>query len=66
MATQAARILTSNSKKKETELEPSVRGNLGKFFTLTLDMFFIAGFDGYFKQLNPMCEKTLGYTTKDF
>ena len=66
MATQAARILTSNSKKKETELEPSVRGNLGKFFTLTLDMFFIAGFDGYFKQLNPMCEKTLGYTTKEF
>jgi PAS domain S-box-containing protein len=66
MATQAARILTSNSKKKETELEPLVRGNLGKFFTLTLDMFFIAGFDGYFKQLNPMCEKTLGYTTKEF
>lgn len=66
MATQAARILTSNSKKKETELEPSVRGNLGKFFTLTLDMFFIAGFDGYFKQLNPMCEKTLGFTTKEF
>lgn len=66
MATQAARILTSNSKKKETELEPSVRGNLGKFFTLTLDMFFIAGFDGYFKQINPMCEKTLGFTTKEF
>lgn len=64
MATQAARVLTSKSKKKE---EPQmICGNLGKFFTLTLDMFFIAGFDGYFKQLNPMCEKTLGFTTKEF
>ncbi len=66
MATQAARILTSNNKKKETERESSVCGNLGKFFTLTLNMFFIAGFDGYFKQLNPMCEKTLGFTTEEF
>jgi PAS domain S-box-containing protein len=29
-------------------------------------MFFIAGLDGYFKQINPMCEKTLGFTTKEF
>jgi len=36
-----------------------------RFINLSVDMFCVAGFDGFFTSLNPSFEKTLGFTTKE-
>ncbi|MEW6068045.1 MAG: EAL domain-containing protein [Nitrospirota bacterium] len=36
-----------------------------QLFNFSIDMLCIAGFDGYFKKLNPSWEKTLGWTKKE-
>jgi PAS domain S-box-containing protein len=36
-----------------------------RFIDLSVDMFCIAGFDGFFKNLNPAWENTLGFTLKE-
>lgn len=36
-----------------------------RFLELSIDMFCTAGFDGFFKTLNPSFENTLGFTTAE-
>jgi PAS domain S-box-containing protein len=36
-----------------------------RFINLSVDMFCIAGFNGFFKSLNPSWEKVLGFTTEE-
>ncbi|MDC0336273.1 PAS domain S-box protein [Pseudodesulfovibrio sp.] len=37
-----------------------------RFFDVSLDMFFVSGFDGYFRQTNPACTAILGWSAEKF
>jgi PAS domain S-box-containing protein len=42
-----------------------VESELDQLFNLSSDLFCIAGFDGYFKRLNPSWEQTLGVSREE-
>lgn len=49
---------------KLKELEESLKTS-DKIFNHSIDMLCIAGYDGYFKVLNPAWEKTLGWSNEE-
>jgi PAS domain S-box-containing protein len=38
---------------------------LDRFFSLSLDLMCVAGFNGYFKRVNPAWRRVLGYTSEE-
>jgi two-component system sensor histidine kinase/response regulator len=47
---------------RDARRREKAEADLAQFFTVSLDMLCIAGFDGYFKRLSPAWQSTLGWS----
>ena len=57
-AVTAALVVTSQRRSRATR-------ELERYFTLAPEMVIVAGFDGYWKRVNPTVEAVLGYTERE-
>ncbi|MBI5347967.1 MAG: PAS domain S-box protein, partial [Chloroflexi bacterium] len=58
-------IHTALEKKKLVEERTHAEQERDRLFNYSIDLLCIAGFDGYFKQLNPAWGRTLGWTNDE-
>ena len=42
-----------------------LKNDISQFFELSLDLFCIAGFDGFFRRINSNFNRVLGYTERE-
>jgi len=68
--THEGRFVTASvrdiTERKRIEQQIRILGErFERFFTASIDLFAIAGSDGYFKRLNPAWETTLGFTSDE-
>ncbi len=54
----------TNRKQSELDLQQKTE-EFNRFFDVVVDLLCIADTDGYFRRLNPVWEKTLGYTREE-
>lgn len=50
---------------KKTDADPEYIYNFDNFFEISADFICIAGFDGYFKRINPAVSQVLGFTEEE-
>jgi PAS domain-containing protein len=56
---------SANSIHHQERARRQAQEEIQRLFTFSQDLLCVAGFDGYFKRLNPAWEKALGYSTEE-
>lgn len=66
LAERTAQVVQVNEASRQESSEfQRTEEERARFFMLSIDMFCVAGLDGYFKQLNPAWERILGFPQEE-